>query len=493
MHVGGLSINGKSAISSNGLMEGKGESDANIVLFDLSKEEAYTPNKDFKTLHRRLKKNFQVKINKDDLTEETLRGVRAIIMGAPTSKFELSEIKCIKGFIHDGGSVLIMAQEGGESKPNSQISKLTSEFGIKINNDCVVRTAYRKDYFHPKEVYIAKASLTPQIDNYSGKMVKNDFSLDANDDADDEETSGGGMLDIVYPFGATLSIERPATPLITSGKMSFPANRALVASAKLNKGLMIVMGSARPFIDKYVGKEDNSAFMNGCVSMLTSNDVKVGVVENDRPEFKQAIQVPDMEALAERLRCCLQETEELPSDFTSLFEHKLFDYNTDLIPEADKLYQRLNIKNEPLSLIAPQFEVPLPPLQPAVFLPCMRELPPPALDLFDLDQEFSGETVQLAQLTNKCSNKDLDYYVKNAGQVLNVTSKVNANGKEASAKQILEYIFKQLVNYKKMDTDSPVVESKGEQKTTSLISPSPREDSKLFFKESPAGVKNRGQ
>lgn len=33
-----------------------------------------------------------------------------------------------------------------------------------------------------------------------------------------------------------------------------------------------------------------------------------------------------------------------------------------------------------------QFEVPLPPLQPAVFMPTMRELPPPSLDLFDLDQ-----------------------------------------------------------------------------------------------------------
>jgi hypothetical protein len=43
--------------------------------------------------------------------------------------------------------------------------------------------------------------------------------------------------------------------------------------------------------------------------------------------------------------------------------------------------QQLNVKHEPLSLIPPQFVCPLPPLNPAVFPPQMREPPPPALDL----------------------------------------------------------------------------------------------------------------
>jgi intraflagellar transport protein 52 len=62
----------------------------------------------------------------------------------------------------------------------------------------------------------------------------------------------------------------------------------------------------------------------------------------------------------------------------------------------------MHVKHEPLTLIPPQFEVPLPPLQPAVFMPPMRDLPPPALDLFDLDAEFETEKSRLAQLTNKC-------------------------------------------------------------------------------------------
>ena len=37
-----------------------------------------------------------------------------------------------------------------------------------------------------------------------------------------------------------------------------------------------------------------------------------------------------------------------------------------------------------------------------MFPPQFRELPPPCLDLFDLDEQFSSEKVRLAQQTNKC-------------------------------------------------------------------------------------------
>lgn len=37
-----------------------------------------------------------------------------------------------------------------------------------------------------------------------------------------------------------------------------------------------------------------------------------------------------------------------------------------------------------------------------VFPPTFRELPPPPLELFDLDEAFSSERSQLARLTNKC-------------------------------------------------------------------------------------------
>lgn len=63
------------------------------------------------------------------------------------------------------------------------------------------------------------------------------------------------------------------------------------------------------------------------------------------------------------------------------------------VPQAVALYDKLDVKKAPLSLIPPQFETPLPPLQPAVFPPAIREPPPPALELFDLDEHFASEHV----------------------------------------------------------------------------------------------------
>lgn len=83
----------------------------------------------------------------------------------------------------------------------------------------------------------------------------------------------------------------------------------------------------------------------------------------------------------------------MPRDWTSLFDESLFKFDTSLIPDAVELYEKLNVKKAQLSLIPPSFETPLPPLQPAVFPPTIREPPPPALELFDLDDSFSSESV----------------------------------------------------------------------------------------------------
>eukprot|EP00439_Symbiodinium_sp_Y106_P080458 s660_g19.t1 len=131
------------------------------------------------------------------------------------------------------------------------------------------------------------------------------------------------------------------------------------------------------------------------------------------------------------------------------------------IVSAVKLYHQLGVKHEPLTLIPPQFETPMPALQPAVFPPCLREPPPPSLDLFDLDmgpelpdEQFASERVRLAQLTNKCTDDDLDFYIRQAGEILGVSHKLgDKRSSKDPAKKIVEYIFKELVGFKKMNQD----------------------------------------
>ena len=46
---------------------------------------------------------------------------------------------------------------------------------------------------------------------------------------------------------------------------------------------------------------------------------------------------------------------------------------------------------------------------------------------FDLDEHFASERLRLAQLTNKCNDDDLEYYVKESGEILGVTSQLMPN------------------------------------------------------------------
>lgn len=121
---------------------------------------------------------------------------------------------------------------------------------------------------------------------------------------------------------------------------------------------------------------------------------------------------------------------------------------------TQRAHEQLNVKHEPLQLIQPQFETPLPALQPAVFPPTFRELPAPPLELFDLDETFSSEKARLAQITNKCTDEDLEFYVRKCGDILGVTSKLPKD--QQDAKHILEHIFFQVVEFKKLNQEHDV-------------------------------------
>merc|ERR1712060_36517 len=153
----------------------------------------------------------------------------------------------------------------------------------------------------------------------------------------------------------------------------------------------------------------------------------------------------------------------LPRDFTKLFDERLFGFGTELVPEAAQLYGQLGVKKGPLTLIAPQFEAPLPPLQPAVFPPQPREPPPPPLDLFDLDEQFAGEAQRLAALANKCSegkDEDLEFFIREGAIVLGLpeamgdTILVPGEDSDAAppappdAPALLAAVFQRLVEYK---------------------------------------------
>jgi intraflagellar transport protein 52 len=137
--------------------------------------------------------------------------------------------------------------------------------------------------------------------------------------------------------------------------------------------------------------------------------------------------LPDLQVMSSRVRGCLEDAEDLPTDKTLLFNRQMFVFDTSSIPKAAQLYHRLGIPKKPLSLIEPQFEQPLPPLQPAVFPPAIFEPEPPALERFDLDDAFANEYFKVSQLSltaRKQGGKDdmsvVEDYIIKAAQVVGI-------------------------------------------------------------------------
>ncbi|XP_064420509.1 intraflagellar transport protein 52 homolog isoform X2 [Latimeria chalumnae] len=472
----------------------------NTIVFNASKKELFTVNSGYKSMQKRLRTNWKIQSFKDEITEEKLTGVKLWITAGPREKFTAAEFEALKKYLEGGGDILVMLGEGGESKYDTNINFLLEEYGIMVNNDAVVRNAYYK-YFQPKEALISNGVLNREISRAAGKTVPGII---------DEDSSGNNSqaLSFVYPFGATLNVMKPAVAILSTGSVCFPLNRPILAfyqskpeeiierlleeeaeskgriSIRAEKrirkkiykiferneggknhslsfsmlqnqgGKLAVLGSCHMFSDQYLDKEENSKIMDVVIQWLTTNDILLNQIDAEDPEISDYTMLPDVAKLSERLRVCLQEGDENPRDFTTLFDMAMFKLDTTALPKVIKAYEQLNVKHEPLQLIQPQFETPLPILQPAVFPPTFRELSPPTLDLFDLDEIFSSEKVRLAQLTNKCSDDDLEFYIRKCGDILGVTNKLPKDGRDA--KHILEYIFFQVVEFKKLNQEHDI-------------------------------------
>ncbi|KAK2148006.1 hypothetical protein LSH36_521g00012 [Paralvinella palmiformis] len=417
----------------------------NTVVFNASKRELFTINNGFKTLNRKLRTSWKVTVNKEEIVEENLATARLLVLGGPREKFTAAEFDSIKKYVESGGSVLVMMGEGGESKFNTNINFLLEEFGVMVNTDSVVRTHYYK-YFHPKEALVANGVLNRAISQAAGKNVG----------LGEEDENNTQALTFLYPFGATINVIKPSIAVLSSGSVSFPLNRPICAlyPGKYGKGKLAVLGSVHMFSDQYIDKEENSKVLDVLMNFLTRDEVKLNSIDAEDPEIADYNMQPDTALLADQIKSCLQETDEVPRDITSLFDSSLYKLDTSIVPKAINAYNHLNVKHEQLALIVPQFETPLPPLQPAVFPPQFRELPAPALDLFDLDEQFSSEKARLAQITNKCTDEDLEYFVRECGDILGVSNQLSSQ--KRSAKHVLEYILHQVVEFKKLNQEADI-------------------------------------
>lgn len=395
---------------------------------------------------------------KSEITNELMKSIRIFIIAGPQEKFTDIELKSLKEFISNGGKLMILLGEGGEMNFNTNINFLLEDYGMNINSDSVIRPHYYK-YFHPKEVVIS-GGIAPD------KMCKTLLEQNKSEETPMSMLDEKYKIEFLYPYGASLNVINPASVLLTTTSVAYPFNRPLAGYYSNEKnGKIIAIGSGHMFIDKYINDESNSAIWDYFLQILTNNDFKFDRLDFTDVEVSDTTIIPDTIYLADKPKASLVESMDcdIPADFKRMFNMQLHSINMKSLRDVINTYTKLGVQYEPLKIIKPQFEIPLPQLQLAVFPPVLSDLPPPVLELFDLDEAFSSEHAQIAQLTNKClsasennmqlkngtDEKELEYFVKECGRILNVTHDLS----KTTAKEIINTMALSIVHYKKLDRD----------------------------------------
>ena len=387
---------------------------------------------------------------KKEFKLDKIKTANIFIIGEPKQLFTPEEIEILKKYIEEGGNILILQGEGGDSKNNTNLNDLLKDYGIQFHSDSVVRTSYYK-YLHPKECFIDTLKVHPEfLKTIKSVNKKKKIDLLDNDDNDDDDDS---LLKIIYPFGQSIDINQNAKNVgvvFNSGIISYPLNRPLCvcANSKSGKGKICLLGSIKFLNNDYIDKEENRKVIEGILKWLLGITNPGLTIQSKEVLINNYTYIPNIISLSDKIKSCLEEAKEPPRNFNDLYDMSLFKIDNNLVPESIELYDKLNVKHEILSIIPPQFETPLPPLQLAVFDPIIKDFQVPNLELFDLDEQFASEKIKLAQVTNKCNDEDLEYYIKECSDILGISGKIDNND---DPKAVLAYVMKELINYKKLN------------------------------------------
>ena len=384
---------------------------------------------------------------KKDFVLDKIKQSSIFVIGGAKSTFNPQELDILRQFIEGGGSMLIVQGEGGDEKYKTNSNDFLKDYGITFHGDSVIRTSYYK-YPHPKECFIDTMKVHPEFLR-SIKNVNKQKKIDLLDN-DDDDTGDDALLKIIYPFGQSLDTKENVSVIFNSGIIAYPLNRPLcaVTTSKSGKGKLCVIGSLRFIDNDYIDKEENRKVMEGLIKWLLGLINPQITIPSKVVDINEYTYIPNIISLSDKVKSCLEEAKEPPRNFNDLFDMNMFKIDNNLVPEAIELYDKLNVKHETLSIIPPQFETPLPPLQLAVFDPIIKDFPVPNLELFDLDEQFANEQTKLAQVTNKCNDEDLEYYIKECSDILGITGKIDNKN---DPKAILAYVMKELVNFKKLN------------------------------------------
>ncbi|KAK2722679.1 hypothetical protein QYM36_003011, partial [Artemia franciscana] len=402
------------------------------VVFNISKNEEFTLQDNFKELQKYLKASWKVLLQKDRIGPGTTGGCeRLIVLPTPKEKFSEIEFNALRQHIENGGKLMVIAEQNMDKETETNIDFLLEEYGIMINQDCVIRVS-PSGLFHPKECLISNVPL-PQV-----SLVKNSRNIQSTK----QFLVSNRKVSFLFPFGATLNVAKPAITIFTTGHFCHPLQRPIVAAYSHPKsgGKLLVVGSIQLFYDSYVKKHDNEEVVrllfDFCMSDIRINDEKLSL----NVEVTEYFSAPDVISLAEEPKVVFSQSEPLPADYMELFDTKFYSLDTSLLPEVLRNYEDIGVVHEMLRIIPPKFDIPHPPLQMAVFPPPFISFDPPAVELFDLEEAWKSNETNLSSVASKWLESRLESNILSGGNSIGINSE--------SSRETLKKVLKDILSYK---------------------------------------------
>ena len=180
---------------------------------------------------------------------------------------------------------MLLCDEGGEEAMGTNVNYLIEEYGISVNNDCMVRTVHQK-YFHPKETLVTDGILNRAITTFADKKSSGGYpgahklndTMDGGGLGDSQKLGGGGGdngLTFVMPYASTLMVQKPSVAILSSGKIAYPMQRPVGALWKgveargEGSGRLAVLGSGRMADDEWLDREDNAKILDFVLRWLS--------------------------------------------------------------------------------------------------------------------------------------------------------------------------------------------------------------------------------
>ena len=81
---------------------------------------------------------------KKEFKLEKMRSANLLVIGEPKVLFTPDEINILKQYFEQGGNLLIIQGEQGDSKNSTNLNDFVKDYGIQFHGDSVVRTAFYK-------------------------------------------------------------------------------------------------------------------------------------------------------------------------------------------------------------------------------------------------------------------------------------------------------------------------------------------------------------